>query len=248
MRNKITLQYRHFEIDNPRHINYGKYSEWKTVTESEYEDVGKFIEIGFNYETRIIITQLMKTLEITLKNAVIDTVAFFSKYKMDFSIFEVTAMVRTEINYGKYTIEGVRLANNKDMIQFISHQDVRDQFADLFDSDELGACKLKHTGGQYNIYGVEAIADDVDDVVNDILKVASTSTPVPTSVQTSPTLSYNLVETYVKNRGEATLKQIQSRFKAKGVTCRDLFRILTSDNAFSIDESSKCVSKFVVTV
>jgi hypothetical protein len=204
----------------------------------------------------------MKTLNITLANAVEDTVNFFTKYNTNFSIYEITQLIRCEVNYKKYQLDGVDVTDDENMIQFVSHGDVKDIFLDMFSDGTFEDLKMVQRG-DYNVYGLDIINDDVNNILDeddeddedweDALNISTPTTSVNTTVAastTSTTLDEQLVA-YISKKGQATLKQIQSRLKIKGMTCADLLQIISKNRKLDIDTTSDytdVVSRFVVTL
>jgi hypothetical protein len=72
------------------------------------------------------------------------------------------------------------------------------------------------------------------------------SIPTPTAPAVESASPFvDQVRAYVANRGSATLKQVQSRFKEVAYTCADYYELL-SRNGFNVRGSGPAYSLYVV--
>ena len=196
----------------------------------------------------------MKTIQLTLAEAIKQAVQFFVDNDGEFSKFAITSIIRSDVNNRKYNLSDVDGTA-------LWHTQVREEFQYLLDRDELPVefDRDEHDVFQKTTYQVYAPNTNFVKVVippkNDSPKPIDTN---PFSkLQTNPTKIYssdssttdNLlrIRNYITKRGSATLKNIQSCLKQKGVTCKDILKDLKSQSDLVITPSDN-ISEYKVTL
>jgi hypothetical protein len=196
----------------------------------------------------------MQKLNQTIEEAVTGVVEVFISEDETFSIYNITTSLRDLLNQGWIEISGLQRAikpvdleddsSERVETQELPHSLVKDTFLNLFNNHKL---KCEEVGrGKFTTYGP-------------IVWIAAPATPA-TPVHPTQTISKNStsiqksvddltdqIERYLKTKGQATLKQIQSRLKEKGITCSDLEKTLTKLDGIVLD-LAPVVSKIIAKI
>jgi hypothetical protein len=192
----------------------------------------------------------MQPTQQTLSDAIKGVVEVFLSEEESFSIYGITLSLRDLINQGWIRIDGLlddekpidpeddssRLVPSQDLPHYL----VKRCFQQLFDQGELHCDVISR--GKFTTYGTPRIA---------VVSAPVPTTPYPQTYsqpQTQPTVDdyADKIVAYLRNKGEATLKQIQSRLKTKGITCKDLEDALSRVSEVALvakDDLSKFVAK-----
>jgi hypothetical protein len=198
----------------------------------------------------------MKTAQLTLKEAIKQTVKFFTDNGGEFSKFTITSIIRGDVNNLKYELSDVAGTN-------LWHHEVRETFEQLLNDSEL---QIRFNRDHYDethktTYQVYVGADIP--VITAVQKpspnnpftrvVTPNSNPFaglktnPTKVSGSSTTDNLLrVRNYLRNKGTASLKSIQSRLKQKGVTCKAILKDINSQSDLVVTPSEN-LSEYKVT-
>ena len=160
-------------------------------------------------------------MEIKLEQAVREEVA---RQSGEFSIYDITLNLRKQVNDRIIKIEGLNYEYLQNGLYGFNlpHAEVRATFYDL--QDELGVEVVNQ--GRFITFKLSDTDDD--GVVNKISvgkQVVTGAVNVSTLVTGVAQFEDKIVN-YLENKGSATLAQIQSRLKTKGITCGDLCKFL----------------------
>lgn len=132
-----------------------------------------------------------------------------------FSAYEVTKLIRLKVDHEYYLSDvDERDVNFNDpsagsSFTVVEHEAVRDLVVELYQEGLFKANKGYNTNGtsQWVIYTpIDAVVPAAD--------------PIPNIVNLDPLL--DKINAYLSDKKSATIKQIQSALKVKGVTCADI--------------------------
>lgn len=179
----------------------------------------------------------------TIEQSIIQSVNYFNEAKKEFSIFDITSFLRDRINDGDLEIDSLPredVTDEHDVVikntQFLSHYFVKTIFQSLFQAGKLD-CEIFH-GGKFNVYRKEHR-----------IKILNPNAVIKGTI-IDDTIPINKIEQYVRNRSSksATIKQIQSRLKRKGVFCVDIRdAIVQHDRNLKIKQAPHDkISKYIV--
>ncbi len=145
-----------------------------------------------------------------------------AQLKTGFSVWDVTRVIRQNVNAGEYLVDG--LAQALGFAQEVPKNKVRDEVLKLFHDNKL----TRMHNGNYFVYSV--VQNVTAQVVN------STSTPVAIDDD----LIKSKIHDYLSRRDYATLKQIQSTLRRYGhFTCEQLHEILAADTSVDMSNGVK---------
>ena len=172
----------------------------------------------------------MKTM--TMTTAVLLAIKSFGT--TPFSIYNITAEIRDNVNSSRY-----ELAIFEDDV---NHEDVKEHFQELVDNGLLDDYYTNYNPAGYREFCT------VDPTLSN--PVASVNIPAAVANTTIPTDIQLKIYKYLKNRGPATMKQIQSRLKGQPYTCKDIYDLLNNiglidPNSSQYDSTSQ---KFTVAI
>jgi len=202
---------------------------------------------------QIMLTYFMQPTQQTLEDAIKGITEVFLSEEETFSIYGITLSLRDLINQGWIRIDGLTAArkpidaeDDSSMLvdsQELPHSLVRETFNRLYQNGDLD-CAV-NSRGKFTTYG-----DPFK--VYPVTNVSPPTTPYPQV--TSPFVTKPSVDeltdkivSYLQNKGEATLKQIQSRLKTKGITCKDIGDALNKVSEVVLEAKSD-LSKFVAKI
>jgi len=186
----------------------------------------------------------MKKVTLTLKQAVEDTINFYSKHEGEFSIWTLTNDIKNDFKNGKYKVEG-RL-----QVWEIYHDTVKSIFLEVQDRLNVGMVRTQKSpsGELFRIYGALGAVDTMVNIRNRVNPVPNDPTPfvAPAPIDTVGEDRVSRIISYLSNKGRATLKQIQSALKEKGITCDKIREDLLTQDTVTVTGDST-VSKYVAT-
>lgn len=185
----------------------------------------------------------MKTEQID--QSIIQSVNLFNEAGKDFSVFDITLLIRDRINKKELEIDGLPREDVTDEhaaviqnTQYISHYFVKSNFLTLFNAEKLN-CEVKNRG-KFIIYGSKSIQQST---INK--PIITNKTKLFTKTEASSDYILKKSKQYLKNRQHgATIKKIHSRLKIKGLTCARIFSILGKELNYAKPENSKQYSKY----
>ena len=174
----------------------------------------------------------MKT--ITLQTAVMLEIANLLFAGAPFSAYNVTQNIRVKVD-DEYDLSDVEkdgdLDDDDEWVEFtpIEHDQVKALVRELYENGFIDATK------KYNSKGyIEYVPNTAIVITNNTITNSS-----PTNV--SP--YYDKINDYLTSHGPATIKQIQSALKVKGLLCEDIAKVLPQS---SIVQSDPYISNIVV--
>lgn len=183
----------------------------------------------------------MKT--ITLQTAVMLALETFSAMRGAFSAYEITQYIRQKVDSdyvlsdGDYVDEYDEDEDEDVIYTDISHEKVRKLVTELYDNGLFAATKT--IGKNPTTQASFILYTPVDRTVATVSKPANPTTP-----------DYiTKVDAYLATKGSATVKQIQSALKLKGVTCDDILKAISdysgvSSTLYTSDTPSKVLIKW----
>lgn len=199
----------------------------------------------------------MQPTQQTLEDAIKGITEVFLSEEETFSIYGITLSLRDLINQGWIRIDGLIAArkpidaeDDSSMLvdsQELPHSLVRETFNRLYQSGEL-SCGVISTG-KFTTYGDISKAIPTPNVAPPTAPYPQSypqATSQPTTQSSVDELTDKIVS-YLQNKGEATLKQIQSRLKTKGITCKDIEDALNKVSEVALEAKSD-LSKFVAKI
>lgn len=155
-----------------------------------------------------------------------------------FSAYDVTQLIRVQVDkdYILSDVEDIDWDDDDEEFTPVSHDDVKVIVVELFDNGLIDA-----TRG----YGSKAGNSFVEYTPNVAPVVTSLQTPnvAQTSTIVDPLLLK--IQSYLGNKGSATIKQIQSALKIKGVTCEQIAKLLQM-SSYTQSVLADSVSKVLV--
>lgn len=167
----------------------------------------------------------MQKLQQTIEEAVTGVVEVFISEDEKFSVYNITTSLRDLLNQGWIRITGLQDSkepvdledNSSDKVdsQYLPHSLVKETFQKLLNEGKI-KCSV-YGRGMFTTYGPE-------------MQVCVSPAPQqsqPAQSKPDQNTLEKKIEAYIQNRGAATLKQIQSRLKIKGVTCKDIEQIVS---------------------
>jgi hypothetical protein len=195
----------------------------------------------------------MQPTQQTLDEAIKGIVEVFVSEEESFSIYSITLALRDLINQGWIRIYGladtskpIDLEDSSSKIvntQELSHREVKEAFLNLLQNGSLDCAVVSH--GKFTTYGKVVYSTPVTPV-NPPVNIPSSAYPSPTQTPSVDDFTDKIVS-YLRNKGEATLKQIQSRLKTKGITCKDIEDGLSRVSEVAL-EAKGDLSKFVAKI
>ena len=185
-----------------------------------------------------------------LEQAVREAVA--KKVGDEFSIYDITLDLRKQLNAADLKIDGLNYEYlDNGLYGFnLPHAEVRQTFRDL--ADELGVVIVNQ--GRFVTYKLDAATSNTkksSDPAVAANKISVGGSPVTGSTAVSTILTgvaqfEDEITAYLKNKGGATMAQIQSRLKTKGITCGEIKKFLEGLDGVKIEVEahvSKTVAK-----
>lgn len=192
----------------------------------------------------------MQKLEQTIEEAVTGVVEVFISENETFSIYNITTSLRDLLNQGWISITGLDKTqkpidledDSSDLVetQELPHYLVKDTFSKLLNSGQIKCSVVAK--GKFTTYGPESIVTRAPQQ-NPVNTISQNST----RVQKAADDLTEQIENYLKAKGAATLKQIQSRLKEKGITCSDIEKTVKKINGVVLD-FAPVVSKIIAKI
>lgn len=195
----------------------------------------------------------MQKLEQTIEEAVTGVVEVFISENETFSIYNITTSLRDLLNQGWISITGLDKTqkpidledDSSELVetQELPHHLVRDTFQNLI---QTGAIKCDPISrGKFTIYGPVVFV--AGPAYSPAPKQVTTNSQNSTRAQKAADDLTEQIENYLKAKGAATLKQIQSRLKEKGITCSDIEKTVKKINGVVLD-FAPVVSKIIAKI
>lgn len=170
---------------------------------------------------------------ITLQTAVALAINAYLAAGIPFSAYDVTLSVRDNVDY-EYTVKdaGLDWDDDGDAYSVIDHDEVKALVVELFENGLFKASKSYGSSGGINFIVYNPLVVDASQAPAPVTAVADDNDPI-----------LDKIKSYLSNKGSATLKQVQSALKIKGVKCEDIAKLLNLSNATQLNDS---ISKVVV--
>jgi hypothetical protein len=175
---------------------------------------------------------------VSFVTAVLLTVGEVRQRPSGFSIHDVTTALREKVNDGAigFSDRNQEDANGVETYR-VEHNDVKRVFEELLSTGVLLNLDSSFNGKYRVFFNVDSV------VTQGVSNLASS----PAVVYTTDPLMEK-VENYLRNKaGDVTLKQIQSRFKEDGLTCREIYDLLSSWG-YNLRGSGATFSTYTVSV
>lgn len=157
-----------------------------------------------------------------------------------FSAFDVTQLIRVQVDkdYELSDVFDFGILDDEDGTEFteVSHEDVKAIVVEMFDNGLIDATRGYGTKNGNSFVQYTPNAAGIKVATGPILTPAVGAQP-----STDPLLGK--IQSYLTNKGSATIKQIQSALKINGITCEDIAKILQLSSAAQLNDS---ISKVVV--
>lgn len=123
-----------------------------------------------------------------------------------FSIWNITSKIRDDVQTLKYDLTETGAS--------VYHDDVKEAFSELLENDILEFHTVSNNTHGYREYQLNGDVNTPATPIPDI-KAISVASTIPKDVQKK-------MYVYLKNNGEVTMKQIQSRLKGHPYTCAEI--------------------------
>ena len=225
-------------------------SQWMEDRFKRIKTLDKALEEWYNKN------QDMQTVKQSIEEAVEGVVEAYVDEQETFSIYNITLGLRDLINSGCVRVDNLLPTQHpvdpeddtSDVVptQHLPHGLVRSTFLHLFDSGKLKCDEVSR--GKFTTYGPKGVSNSQPNVAADRTKVAVDSvTQATTSAKDFLDKSFDKIKSYLENRDEATLKQIQSRLKTNGITCKDIKEVLDEVDEVII-KAADSVSKYIAKI